>query len=370
MRFPRAAVALTLASGLLLAGCAENHVGFTPTGPPHLGQSDGITWPVRATVWPTFDTSGEPRIAEYLPLNKATKQWKICVSVPSVAVDYFSNIAFGAKTQAGGERVVVKTVAGTPSTTSMQQAALTKTCAEQSDALVLAPVLDADASTAYRSLLASEKAADKPVVVASPGLNAIGVIASVSPVPRLASQQLGYWLNADADGKTGQLIVVAGPKDSPQGAALVSGLLSALPGSTLTVAGIYYGPLTIEGQRALVLRAVREHPSAKYIVGIARSIATAFKFVKAGQAADSHVLASLTYDMTINAMISNGQVAVAIDDRAVAQGAMALDQAVRILQGQSLPAVEAPAAQLMDRTSITYLDQTGSIASAVEGANP
>jgi ABC-type sugar transport system substrate-binding protein len=176
---------------------------------------------------------------------------------------------------------------------------------------------------------------------------------------------LGHWLNAIANGKDGKVIVLAGPKGQPQVGSLVRGLISTFPGSNLSVAGIYYGSLQPAAQVALLRLALREHPDAAYVVGVTGGIAPAAGLLKHGNESDRHVLASLTYNQTIADLISKGEVGVAIDDRAVAQGAMGLDSAIRLLQGEHLAAVTAPAAQLVDNTSITYLDQTGSLIEAL-----
>ena len=366
----RAALGAYVAVGaLLLAGCAQDSVGAPPTAPPNLGQTDGIVWPVRSTVWPTTDTSGPPRIAEYLPLNKARKNYSVCVSVPTQSTEYFRNMIFGAQTQASGGRFTVHVVSGDVQASSLAQAAWTKSCAASSDALVLAPILDATTASAYTSLLASEKASGKPVVVATPGLVADGVTSSVAPPQNLGTQQLGYWLNADADGKPGSIIVLAGPQGQQQVTNLVNGLLSTLPHSSLRLAAIYYGPLTPSDQRDLLIQALAEHPTAKYVVGLGIAIDSAVKLLKMSGKPDAHVLASLTYKQSIANDIAAGRVAVAVDDRTVAQGAMAVDTAVRILQGQHVPAVWAPSVQIMDGTSITYLDQTGSLAASTPGGH-
>jgi periplasmic protein TorT len=361
VRIRRGLVVVLAAAGLFVAGCAEDHVGLSPTAPPELGQNDGIVWPVRTTIWATQNTSGEPRIGEYVPLNKAEKTWVICVSVPTRQVEYYENILTGARVHAAAARVSMKSNSGPLATTSVTQAAFVRSCAANSDALVLAPVLDNNTSTAYTRLLADEKAAGKPVIIASPGLTAANITSSVSPVIRLGTADLGRWLNALADGVDGKVIILAGPKGQPQSAGLVSGLVSTFPGSNLSVAGIYYGSLQPAVQTALVAQAIREHPDAKYVVGVAGGIGPAAQLLKAGNSSDTHVLASLTYNQVIADLIKKGHVAVAIDDRAVAQGAMGVDLAIRVLQGAHPAAVIAPAAQLIDSTSITYLDQTGSL---------
>jgi hypothetical protein len=349
----------------LAAGCAQDHVGISPTAPPVLGQYDGILWPVRMTVWPTQNTSGDPRISEYMPLNKASKTWVICVAVPTRQIEYYENILTGARVHAAAARVSMKPNSSAPTTTSVTQAAFVRPCAANSDALVLAPVLDNNTETAYARLLADEKAAGKPVIIASPGITGADITSSVSPVTRLGTAQLGHWLNALADGVDGKVIILAGPKGQPQGAGLVSGLVSTFPNSNLSLAGVYYGSLQPAVQTALVAQAIREHPDAKYVVGVAGGIGPAAKLLKAGNASDTHVLASLTYNQIIASLIKNGNVAVAIDDRAVAQGAIGVDLAIRVLQAAHPPAVIAPASQLIDSASITYLDQTGSVNQAL-----
>jgi protein TorT len=330
-----------------------------------LGQYDGIVWPVRTTVWPTQNTAGTPRISQYVPLNKASKTWVICVAVPTRQIEYYENIFTGARVHAASARVSIKPNSGPPSTTSVTQAAVVRSCAANSDALVLAPVLDNNTATAYTRLLADEKAAGKPVIITSPGIDGANISASVSPVPRLGTTQLGHWLNALADGTNGKVIILAGPKGQPQGESLVAGLVSTFPGSNLSLAGVYYGSLQPATQTALVAQAIREHPDAKYVVGVAGGIGPAAKLLKGGMASDTHVLASLTYNQAIADLIKNGRVAVAIDDRAVAQGAIGVDLAIRVLQGAHPPAVWAPEAQLIDSTSITYLDQSGSLSEAL-----
>jgi len=366
----RAVAALALASALLTAGCSGDKVGTIPTALPHLGQSDGISWPVHSITWPTSDTTSAPRDGEYEPVDQATKRFTICVSVPTIASAYYANIATGATVQAGGVGVIATRVAGPITTTSVQQAAFTKACAQKADALVLAPVIDAHTATAYSSLLASMHAAHKPVAVTSPGLTATGVTASSAPPTRIGSRQLGFWLNADANTKPGSVILLAGPKGSPAIEGLVSGLVSTLPGSSLTIAGIYYGPVGRAAQEQLLIRAMSEHPNANYIVGLAQPIEAAVDYFAYHSAPHAYTLASLTYNSAIARDIAAGKVGVAIDDRAVAQGAMALDAAVRILQGARVPAVQAPAPQLIDRTSITYADQTGSLAESIIVSKP
>jgi protein TorT len=318
------------------------------------------SWSVDA--WsPPFDYAGKPARVEYQPLEHAAKPWRICASYPHLKDSYWLSVNYGMVEQARRLRIALHVVEAGGYPNLERQIGQVRECAKHADALVLGTV-------SYNGLTATirEIAAQMPVIAAVNDVNDDGITAKAGV----------SWIGMGA--AVGRYFAERHPKGSPpvkvawfpgpQGAGWVTfveaGFRPAIADSAADIVAVKWGDTGFEVQLLLIEEVLEEHPDIDYIIGSAVTADAAVSLLRAkGLTGRIEILSDYFTHGTFRA-IKRGKVLAAPTDSPVLQGRIAIDQAVRALEG-SLTIIHAgPSIEVVDRSSIDKVRIEESLAPA------
>jgi protein TorT len=207
------------------------------------------------------------------------------------------------------------------------------------------------------------------------GLPVIDVINGMSS-PELSAKSLVSF--GEMGAKTGEYLVDLHPAGSepvtvawfpgPAGAGWVeagnTGFSEAIAEGAIEIVDTKYGDTGKEAQLALLEDALTTHPDIDYIVGTAVTAEAAVQLLRdLGREDDIQVL-SYYFTPGVYENIQRGRILAAPTDSAVIQGRVAIDQAVRILQGEEVLQHVGPELYVIDASNVETFDRDSSLAPA------
>ena len=325
-------------------------------------------YPYSVEVWdPPFDMASPRKTVDYVPLEKAAQAWDICVSFPHMKDAYWLAVNYGVVTES--ERLGVKmqlVEAGGYTNLNTQISQIEDCVARGANAVVIGAI-----SFEGLNNLVSE--------VRSKGIPVIDVINGMSSSELSAKSLVSF---GEMGFKAGEYIAKKHPAGSgkvkvawfpgPPGAGWVeagnAGFQEAVAGSDIEVVETKYGDTGKEVQLKLVEDTLEAHPDIQYVVGTAVTAEAAVGLVRARGLSDSIQLMAYYFTPGVFQGIKRGQILAAPTDSAVIQGRVAIDQAVRILEGKTYEKHVGPALYVIDSSNIDTFDRGSSLAR--EGFKP
>ncbi len=344
----RAIIAACLALGLIAQGLVAA---------PAAGEE---VWSV--DTWsPPFDYAGRSERRDYAPLARAAQPWRICASYPHLKDSYWLSVNYGMVEQARklGVRLHVVEAGGYPNLE--RQIAQVRQCADDADVLVVGTV-------SYDGLTPTIREISRriPVVAAVNDINSEGITAKagVSWVD-MGAAIARYFAQRHPKGSDAvKLAWFPGPKGAGWVKFVEEGFHPAIADSAAEIVAVKWGDTGFEVQLLLIEEVLEAHPDIDYIIGSAVTADAAVSLLRAKGLSDRiEVLADYFTHGTFRA-IKRGKVLAAPTDSPVMQGKLAIDQAVRALEG-SLTLIHAgPSIEVIDRASIDGLQIEASLAPA------
>jgi len=319
-------------------------------------------YPYSVEVWdPPFDMSSPRKTIDYVPVEKAAKQWDICVSFPHMKDAYWLAVDYGVVAESRRVGVKMQLVeAGGYTNLNTQISQIEDCVARGSNAIVIGAI-------SYDGLNNLVKE------IRNKGIPVIDVINGMSS-PELSAKSLVSF--GEMGYKAGEYIAKLHPKGSgkvkvgwfpgPPGAGWVEagnkGFQEAVADSDIEVVETKYGDTGKEVQLKLVEDTLEAHPDIQYVVGTAVTAEAAIGLLRARGLSDKIKIMSYYFTPGVYQGIKRGQILAAPTDSAVVQGRIAIDQAVRILEGQPYEKHVGPKLYVIDSKNIDTFDQASSLA--------
>ncbi len=324
--------------------------------------ADENWYPYPVEVWnPPFDMSSPRSTVDYLPLEKAAKQWDICVSFPHMKDAYWLAVDYGIVAES--ERLGVKmqlVEAGGYTNLNTQISQIEDCVAGGSEAVVIGAI----SFDGLNNLVAEIRGKGIPVIdvingMSSPDLSAKSLV---------SFGEMGF--------KAGEYIAKAHPAGSgkvkvawfpgPPGAGWVeagnAGFQEAVAGSDIEVVETKYGDTGKEVQLKLVEDTLEAHPDIEYVVGTAVTAEAAVGLLRARGLTEQVKVMAYYFTPGVFRGIKRGQMLAAPTDSAVIQGRVAIDQAVRVLESKPYEKHVGPALYVIDSNNIDTFDRGSSLA--------
>lgn len=299
-----------------------------------MGLGDGAlaeVWKLEARSVPFDDASAAVPI-HYVPLDHAARPWRFCILYPHLKDAYWLSVNYGMVEEARrlGVAFDVFEAGGYPNLG--RQIEQLKGCAsEEFDAVILGPV-------SYAGLTAEVEriARLKPVIAAVNDIDDSGISAKAS-VP---------WTEMGA--AAGRFLAQRHPKGSPpvsvawfpgpQGAGWVTfveaGFRAALAESSAQIVITRYGDTGTEEQVLLVEEALEAMPDVDYLVGSGPMAEAAVPILRARGLEGKVSVVSTYLSHAVYRGVVRGRILAAPTDFPVVQGRLALEMAVRALEGR------------------------------------
>ena len=298
------------------------------------GPAAAETWEL--DVWePPFRWEGEPAVVNYAPLARASRPWRLCASYPHLKDSYWLSVNYGMVEEARrlGIRLEVVEAGGYPNL-ERQRAQIEDCVTAGAEALVVGTV-------SYDGL--------SDLMVALAGR--MPVVATVNDIADagIAAKSLVSWVEMGRS--IGRYFAALHPRGSapvkvawfpgPAGAGWVTfieeGFAEGLAGSAAEIVVTKYGDTGTEIQLILIEEALEERPDIDYIVGSAVTAEAAVSVLRARGLGERIKVLADYFTHGVYRGIKRGRILAAPTDSPVVQGRLAIDQAVRLLEG--LPVV-------------------------------
>ena len=152
----------------------------------------------------------------------------------------------------------------------------------------------------------------------------------------------------------------------PPGAGWVeagnTGFLGAIKGSAVEVVETKYGDTGKEVQAKLVEDTLQAHPDISYVVGTAVTAEAAIPILRDKGIDDKVKIVAYYYTPGVDQGLRRGQILAAPTDSPVIQGRIAIDQAVRILEGKDYLKHVGPALAVVSQDSVKSFDSSSTLA--------
>lgn len=321
-------------------------------------------YPYPVEVWdPPFDMASPRTSVDYQPLEAATEPWEICVSFPHMKDAYWLGVNYGVADEAQRLGVRMQLVEAGGYTELNKQISQIEDCvAAGADAVVIGAI----SFDGLNNLVAEIRADGIPVIDVINGMSS----------PDLSAKSLVSF--GEMGAKTGAFLAGLHPDGSdavkvawfpgPAGAGWVeagnAGFEEAIAGSAIDLVATRYGDTGKEAQSALVEDALETHPDLDYIVGTAVTAEAAIPILRARGISDQIGVLSYYFTPGVDQGISRGQILAAPTDSPVIQGRIAIDQAVRILEGAAYERHVGPALYVVTADNHKDFDSSSTLAPA------
>lgn len=312
-------------------------------------------YPAQA-IEPAFATDGESVDVEYVPLEAASQPWNICVSFPHMKDAYWLGVNYGVIAEARRLGVRMNVVEADGYTELPRQISQIEDCvAGGADAVIIGAI----SYDGLNSLVREVAAQGIPVIDVINGISSPDVTAKSLVSFYTMGYQTGAYLAETHP--AGSEEVAVGWFPGPAGAGWVEaahrGFMEAVEGSAVRVLEPRYGDTGREVQQRLVEDVLTASPEVRYIAGTAVTAEAAQGVVRErGLSGQVDILA---FYMTpgVYTGIERGMILGAPADSMVIQGRIAVDQAVRALQGEDFIAHVGPEIFVVDQNNIGDVDR-------------
>ena len=328
-----------------------------------LPQVSAEWYPYSVQVWdPPFDMNSPRHDLKYVPLDKASKKWNICVSFPHMKDAYWMAVNYGVVDESRRMGVTMQLVeAGGYVNLNKQISQIEDCVASGSDAVVIGAI-------SYEGLnnLVSE--------IRKKGVPVIDVINGMSSKELSAKSLVSF---GEMGSKAGEYLVQKHPKGSktvnvawfpgPPGAGWVEagnkGFSQAVQKGAVKILATKYGDTGKEVQSRLVEDTLEAFPGEiDYIVGTAVTAEAATSIVRSRGLDKKVKILSYYFTPGVYQGIKRNRIMAAPTDSAVIQGRTAIDQAVRILEGKPYEKHVGPKLYVIDSSNINSFIRDSSLA--------
>jgi protein TorT len=314
----------------------------------------------RATDWfpykaeqvtPPFAADGKVSPVEYVPLPKASKKWEICVSFPHMKDAYWLGVDYGVVEESKRLGVKMQLVEAGGYTNLNKQISQIEDCVARGANAVVIGAISADGMNNLVKSIAAKKI---PVIDVINGINSPEISAKSLVSFYTMGHSTGEYLAKlhPAGGKPAKVGWFPGPAGAGWVEAANKGFLDAVKGSALQVLDPKYGDTGKEAQSKLVEDVLQGNPDLAYVAGTAVTAEAAEGIVRA-RGLDKKVKIMAFY-MTpgVYEGIEKGRIMGAPADSMVIQGRIAIDQAVRLLEGKEVIKHVGPKIFVVDTANI------------------
>jgi protein TorT len=312
---------------------------------------------------PPFQMDGPVKDVKYTPLKKADKKWNLCVSFPHMKDAYWLAVDYGVAEESKELGVKMQLVEAGGYTNLNKQISQIEDCVAAGAQAVIIGAISYDG---LNKTVEGLKAKKIPVIDVINGISS----PDISAKSLVSFKTMGF--------KAGEYIAKAHPKGSapvevawfpgPPGAGWVEdgnkGFLEAVKDSALKVVATKYGDTGKEVQLKLVEDTLQANPNIKYIVGTSPTTEAAVQLLRERNLTGKIQVVSYYFTPGVYENIKRGRVLAAPTDSAVIQGRIAIDQAVRILEGKDYMKHVGPAIYVIDKKNINSFDYASSLAPA------
>ncbi|PZQ16254.1 MAG: TMAO reductase system periplasmic protein TorT [Ancylobacter novellus] len=326
------------------------------------GASAADWFPLKMNAWdPPFDFSNKPKEIEYSPLPKASERHKICVSFPHLKDAYWLGVDYGVIEEAKRQGVQVQLLEAGGYTELNKQISQIEDCISGGAKAIIIGAISYDG---LNNVVADLKKKNIPVVdvingMSSPDVGAKSLV-SFADMGAAAGKYLAE--HHPAGSKAVKVAWLPGPAGAGWVESGNKGFLEAVKGSSVDIVDVKYGDTGKEVQAKLVEDVLQAHPDLDYIAGTAVTAEAATPILRARGLSEQVKLVAYYYTPGVDQYIRRGSVLAAPTDSPVIQGRVALDEAVRLIEGNITYKHVGPVIQVVTKDNVSKIDMSTTLA--------
>jgi len=331
------------------------------TMPAHDGQAKDKWYPVKVDVWePPFNDEFKRKNSSYVALDKAAKQWRLCVSIPHLKDPYWSAVNFGLIDEARRLGIGLRLVeAGGYDHLDNQRKQIDDCMASGADALIISSI----SADGLNDLVEKYTSLGKVVIDMINGMSSKKMTARASvnyfdPAFAIARYIVDLKLNP---GKPVKVAWFPGPEGATWVDQGDQGFTEGLKNSSARIVVTARGDTGRATQGALVKKALDDHPDLDVIAGTTVTAEAAIDLLRRRNLAGKVKVLAYYYSPGVHRGIKRGSIAAAPTDLQSVQARIAVDLAVRILEGKPYFKHVSPKVIVVDRGNIKSFDETTSL---------
>lgn len=321
-------------------------------------------YPYKIEVWDSFDMASPRHMVEYTPLDKAAQKWKLCVSFPHMKDDYWLAVDYGVIAEAKRLGVAEQVLEAGGYTELNKQISQIENCVAGGAQAVIIGAISFDGLNNLVGQLVDKKI---PVIDVINGISSPKVTAkSLVSFGEMGAKAGDYLVKLYPKGgdKTAKVAWFPGPAGAGWVEAGNKGFTDAVKQGNIQVVDTKYGDTGKEAQLALLEDTLTAHPDIDYIVGTAVTAEAAEQLLRDRGLEDKVKILSYYFTPGVYEGIKRGRILAAPTDSAVIQGRVAVDQAVRILEGKDYMKHVGPELYVIDSNNVGNFDRDSSLAPA------
>lgn len=267
---------------------------------------------------------------EYVPLEKAEKEWQLCALFPHLQDSYWLSVNYGIAEEA--KRLGVKFTllqAGGYSNLPKQISQYDDCIASGADAILISPI--SEAGVAAKVTEGMEKGIVS-VAVANPILET-PITARVTPDYAAKGFETGELIKAHLGDEGGAAVAFPGPQGSGWAETYMEGFRESTSTGNVELLAEMFGEASVPEQLRLVEDALQTYPEMNVIWGGAPTAEAAIGAV-ADAGRDDVTIAASYENQTMLSAVQNGDVLGFASEYPVMMGRIGVDLAVRALEGK------------------------------------
>lgn len=327
------------------------------------GSATAKEWyPYPVEVWdPPFDMASPRTSTDYTPLEKAEKKWDLCVSFPHMKDAYWLGVDYGITEEAKREGVKANVVEAGGYTELNNQISQIEDCVSAGADAVIIGAISYDG---LNNLVAELASKNIPVIDVINGMSSDKISAkSLVSFGEMGAKAGEYLAKLHpAGGTPAKVAWFPGPAGAGWVEAGNTGFQGAIEGSAIELVDTKYGDTGKEVQAKLVEDTLEAYPDLDYIVGTAVTAEAAVPILRSRGLTDKVKIVSYYYTPGVDQGIARGQILAAPTDSTVVQGRIAVDQAVRILEGKDYLKHVGPALYVVTQENHAEFDPSSTLA--------
>ncbi|MGH1356264.1 MAG: TMAO reductase system periplasmic protein TorT [Thalassovita sp.] len=284
-------------------------------------------------VSPAFSADGTISPVTYTPVDKAEKPWNICVSFPHMKDAYWLGVDYGVADEAARLGVNMNLVEAGGYTELAKQISQIEDCvASGADAVVLGAI----SYEGLNNVIAEVAGKGVPVIDVINGVSSSDIAAKSLVSFKTMGYETGAYLakKHPAGSETVQVGWFPGPAGAGWVEAAHAGFMEAVKGSAVEVLEPRFGDTGKEAQLKLVEDVLQANPDVRYLAGTAVTAEAAQGLIRERGLKGKVDLLAFYMTPGVYTGIQRGFILAAPADSMVVQGRIAMDQAVRILEGK------------------------------------
>jgi protein TorT len=309
-------------------------------------------WPIKV-----YDASSGSNVeTDYSPVEKAEQPWNICVLFPHMKDSFWVAVAYGIVEEAKRQNVNMTLFeAGGYENLPRQLSQFDDCLAGGFDAIVIGAISEAGAALKFEEGIA----AGKPVISTVNPVAEAKTTAKMFVEFDVMGEQTGNYLIKDLDGAEANVVNFPGPAGSGWAESFNDGFKRAIDGvSNINLLDEKFGDSGVSVQLQLIQDALQAYPEMNVIWGTAPTAEAGIAAVaEVGRIGEIKIMSSYENQAMLDAL-NRGDILGFATQYPVLEGRVAIDMAVRALEGKPLMTFVKPIPDMIAAGTVADIDMS------------